>query len=211
MEFFDKIGDLAKKAQEKLQDAVKGMSGKPEAGQLPATPESPKGGPAEQPEWYCTRNGKEKFGPFSFPQFKDLAHAGRLLPSDMVWKKGMRKWEQAANVPDLFSQAPPNASPPPQHSAPKPSGVSIEQTASQRQSSPTEDLLEALPYDEAEDVLEILPADEAAGPQRCEKSPKRQKVERFGASRTCSSVRYWSRPVTNVRGTASASSCVAKL
>jgi hypothetical protein len=54
---------------------------------------------------YVERSGR-KFGPFSANQLKALASAGRLLPTDTVWKEGMEKAVLAAKVKNLFLPIP---------------------------------------------------------------------------------------------------------
>jgi hypothetical protein len=54
---------------------------------------------------YVERSGR-KFGPFSATQLKALASAGKLLPTDTVWKEGMEKAVLAAKVMNLFLPIP---------------------------------------------------------------------------------------------------------
>lgn len=67
-------------------------------------------------QFYVTRNNK-RVGPFSGAQLRRFAAAGRLLPTDTVWKEGMEKPVPAAKVKSLFSAPPP---PPPPASASAP-------------------------------------------------------------------------------------------
>lgn len=55
-------------------------------------------------DWYYTRDGKQKIGPLTTAQLRELARSGQLLPSDMVKREGMPKWEQAAHVKGLFDE-----------------------------------------------------------------------------------------------------------
>ncbi len=50
---------------------------------------------------YVERRGR-KFGPFSATQLRALASAGKLCPTDTVWKEGMVKAVLAAKVKNLF-------------------------------------------------------------------------------------------------------------
>jgi hypothetical protein len=50
---------------------------------------------------YVERSGR-KFGPFSARQLKVLANAGKLRPTDTVWKEGMGKAVLAAKVKNLL-------------------------------------------------------------------------------------------------------------
>ena len=65
-----------------------------------APPRSPDQTSSEN--WYYA-NGKQKLGPFSLPQFKQLAASGTLKPDDMVWREGSAVWVKAGSVADLFS------------------------------------------------------------------------------------------------------------
>jgi hypothetical protein len=69
-------------------------------------------------QWYYARGGN-KLGPFSARLFKDLADAGRILPTDTVWKEGIEKGVSAARVKNLLPRAP--APCPEDLSAPAPS------------------------------------------------------------------------------------------
>ena len=62
-------------------------------------------------QWYYTEN-RERRGPFSEAQLKQIAASGQLKPTDLVWKKGMAAWQRASELPWLF---PPRskAAPPP--------------------------------------------------------------------------------------------------
>src|ERR1043165_6328117 len=56
-------------------------------------------------QWFYTRDGKSKVGPFSSAQFHALANAGELHPTDMVLKLGTSKWVLADQIEGLFSAA----------------------------------------------------------------------------------------------------------
>ncbi len=56
--------------------------------------------------WFITRDGKQRHGPFSEQQLSHLASAGRLLPSDMLWREGSAQWIRAESVGGLFAQQP---------------------------------------------------------------------------------------------------------
>jgi hypothetical protein len=51
--------------------------------------------------WYCTRDGKNRFGPFTSSQLRKLTKSGKLLPTDMVWKQGMTQWVRANQINGL--------------------------------------------------------------------------------------------------------------
>src|SRR4051794_32194594 len=52
-------------------------------------------------EWYYAQ-GKEKVGPFSVVHLAQLASAGTLRPTDMLWRSGAAKWVPASLVHDIF-------------------------------------------------------------------------------------------------------------
>ena len=56
-------------------------------------------------EWYYAKN-KQKVGPVTEAQLKELVHSGELSPTDMVWKQGTAKWMQASQVEGLIEAGP---------------------------------------------------------------------------------------------------------
>ena len=52
-------------------------------------------------EWFYTLNRK-KHGPVSSQELRQLAKAGTLLPSDLIWKEGMNDWRPAKDAKQLF-------------------------------------------------------------------------------------------------------------
>jgi uncharacterized protein DUF4339 len=54
--------------------------------------------------WYIARN-KEKVGPFSAGDLRQLASYGLLKPGEYLWAEGAAKWVEAASVPGLFPAA----------------------------------------------------------------------------------------------------------
>jgi hypothetical protein len=58
--------------------------------------------------WYFGWN-KERFGPFSAVQLKDLGALGKLQPTDTVWKEGTENGVLADNIRNLFSDSPAEA------------------------------------------------------------------------------------------------------
>lgn len=62
-------------------------------------------------EWYYAE-GKEKVGPVTEAQLKELARSGKLARTDVVWKEGMAKWTEAGTVPGLFAVPTSAVSPP---------------------------------------------------------------------------------------------------
>ena len=65
-------------------------------------------------EWYYSSNNQQK-GPVTAKVLKELADAGLLEPSDLVWKEGMSEWQPASQVRGLFPQ---QKTPPPLPSSP---------------------------------------------------------------------------------------------
>jgi hypothetical protein len=54
--------------------------------------------------WYIARN-KEKVGPFSAGDLRQLAGYGLLKPGEFLWTEGAAKWVEAVSVPGLFPGA----------------------------------------------------------------------------------------------------------
>jgi len=52
-------------------------------------------------EWYYAINRRE-MGPVSELELRELASAGALRPSDLVWKEGSPEWVQAGSCAELF-------------------------------------------------------------------------------------------------------------
>lgn len=66
-------------------------------------------------QWYYAKGG-QRLGPVPAEQLKELAASGELLPADLIWRKGMPQWVQAATVQGLFltaSSVRPSTCPPP--------------------------------------------------------------------------------------------------
>lgn len=66
-------------------------------------------------EWYYALNGERSNSPVSSSQLKQMAAAGKLQPSDLVWKEGLPDWVPASSLKGLFAStpAPRSAAPPP--------------------------------------------------------------------------------------------------
>jgi hypothetical protein len=54
--------------------------------------------------WYHSKNGAP-VGPVAFEHLQQLARAGQLYGTDMVWNEGMPDWVTAETVPGLMPQA----------------------------------------------------------------------------------------------------------
>lgn len=63
-------------------------------------------------EWFYAKN-KQKVGPVTEEQVKELLRTGELSPGDMVWKQGMAKWQPAGGVDGLLPTSPPSQPGPP--------------------------------------------------------------------------------------------------
>jgi hypothetical protein len=62
-------------------------------------------------EWYYWHD-TEVLGPFSGRLLAGLAAAGKLLPTDTVWKEGIERGVPASSVKHLFPETPANSAPP---------------------------------------------------------------------------------------------------
>src|SRR5437870_253670 len=56
-------------------------------------------------QWYYAWSG-EKLGPFSGEQLKELAEAGKIQPTDTIWKDGVDQGVEAGRVKNLFAPEP---------------------------------------------------------------------------------------------------------
>ncbi len=65
---------------------------------------SPAAGAATAPAQWFVAKGKNKIGPLSAAQLKQMAARGELAPSDMVLKQGQGKWSPASAINGLFAQ-----------------------------------------------------------------------------------------------------------
>lgn len=62
---------------------------------------TPNGDPMAN-DWHFTLNGQPADAPVSWAQLKQLATAGRLEPTDKVWREDMTGWEPAGSIKGLF-------------------------------------------------------------------------------------------------------------
>ncbi|HWE92520.1 MAG TPA: GYF domain-containing protein [Tepidisphaeraceae bacterium] len=51
--------------------------------------------------WYFSQGGAQQ-GPVPLAQLQQMAAAGQLRPTDLVWQAAMPQWTPAGNVPALF-------------------------------------------------------------------------------------------------------------
>src|SRR5947207_2797166 len=61
-------------------------------------------------EWHYSR-GNEQHGPVSSAQLKEMATAGQLQPTDLIWKDGMPGWLAAGKIKGLFDASAATAAP----------------------------------------------------------------------------------------------------
>ncbi len=54
-------------------------------------------------KWYYSREGQQR-GPLTPTQIKELVAAGKLTPTDLIWKEGLESWIPASRLKGLFSQ-----------------------------------------------------------------------------------------------------------
>lgn len=52
-------------------------------------------------QWYVGRNG-QKAGPYTTEQIRQMAVAGQLVPSDLLWKQGLENWVPLTQVKGLL-------------------------------------------------------------------------------------------------------------
>ncbi len=64
-------------------------------------------------EWHYAKGGS-RLGPVASQRLKELAIAGELVPTDLIWKEGMAEWRPASTLKGLFPESQPKpAGPPP--------------------------------------------------------------------------------------------------
>jgi hypothetical protein len=70
-------------------------------------------------QWFVAR-GKQKAGPYSSAELKEMARTGGLLPIDMVLEEGTQQWRRASEIEGLFWVSVPSATGPDTHPPPLP-------------------------------------------------------------------------------------------
>ena len=69
--------------------------------QKPQSAKKPQPNQKSQPaQWYYTQNGQQQ-GPVTAQFLKDKALSGELLPTDHLWKEGLKDWVAAGSLPGL--------------------------------------------------------------------------------------------------------------
>lgn len=61
---------------------------------------------SKRAKWYHRRDGVQT-GPYRSSIIKERVLSGEILPSDLLWKKGLRRWMRAEEFPKLFSNGQP--------------------------------------------------------------------------------------------------------
>src|SRR5215472_10586912 len=62
--------------------------------------------------WYYNQDGKN-YGPVSPSQLRQLATSGQLVPTDMLWRQGMKEWVPAGTLLGFPAPPTPPAAPTP--------------------------------------------------------------------------------------------------
>ena len=52
-------------------------------------------------EWYLVENGNQQ-GPYAYAVLHSRARQGTISPATMVWVAGMKDWQPAGRIPNLF-------------------------------------------------------------------------------------------------------------
>src|SRR5262245_55024354 len=52
--------------------------------------------------WYVAKSDGQREGPLALSVLKDRVAAGKLLPTDLLWKQGFTSWTPARGVPELY-------------------------------------------------------------------------------------------------------------
>jgi hypothetical protein len=67
-------------------------------------------------QWYYRRGG-QRYGPVSDGELRQLVTTGKLQPTDLIWRAGLKTWEPASKIKGLFPQRSSSPSPQPISSA----------------------------------------------------------------------------------------------
>lgn len=63
--------------------------------------------------WYYVVNGKDKAGPVSEMELKNLIQQGQVTPTSLVWSEGMADWQPANQVSGLIGMSTSGTTPTP--------------------------------------------------------------------------------------------------
>jgi hypothetical protein len=61
-------------------------------------------------KWYYSRQG-QTYGPILGTELRQLAAAGTIQPTDLVWREDWKEWKAASIIKELFTQSSVSASP----------------------------------------------------------------------------------------------------
>lgn len=133
--------------------------------------------------WYYKR-GEKKYGPVSTVQLQKAAQNGMLLPTDLLWREGMKVWAPASKLKGL-SFGPP-AVHAPSHDEPEPlSPRSGSSSASAQASLESEgDLLSMLPPPDPALLAMQAARDKPVVVDKPSPSPRRMYEQQFESSRS---------------------------
>ena len=95
----DEIAKKQKPVQEIVSQVVRSQAANPQADSA----SKKQTGNASKPQaaqWYYTQNGQQQ-GPVTAQTIKEKAQSGELLPTDRLWKDGLKDWVAADSLPGL--------------------------------------------------------------------------------------------------------------
>lgn len=55
-------------------------------------------------KWFYAKLGKQ-FGPITAEELKELANQGKIIPSDFVWKTGLKQWVRSEQIKGLYNES----------------------------------------------------------------------------------------------------------
>jgi len=88
---------------QKTEPPAQEVAPQSKSAQNPKQPPAPKPQSATNPQparWYYTQNGQQQ-GPVTAQFLKEKALSGELLPTDHLWKEGLKDWVAASALPGL--------------------------------------------------------------------------------------------------------------
>ncbi len=120
------------------------------------------------PMWYYTRDRKNRVGPVSDTQIRELLGSRQLGPTDLVWREGLANWMAVNQVAELAASLPGMAPPPPPvRPAPPPAPPAAPPPA--KPAAPAPSVARPVPTPapgSSPKVIPVAPAQPAAVPQR---------------------------------------------
>jgi hypothetical protein len=136
---------------------------------------------AEVKEWHYAKN-RQKVGPVSLGELKQLLASGTLLPSDMILRPGTARWLSAASIPEVSPAA--ASSPPPgtKPSSPPKSVAPAPPPSGAKPSSPPKSVAPAAPPMGAKPSSPPSPVPATKEPALSAQAPGRQILAKAAAS-----------------------------